>query len=130
MYIDDLNNIEKVRHHDAVSIVSEEKQVLLAHAEKSEKNFTATKKRAEEIKMKVNSEKTQLLCISASVGSEVKSYIRVDNTEIQSVNELKILGFWFGNRPNVNLHVSKLCQKFRSMLWTLSRLRRSGRHIC
>ena len=42
--------------------------------------------------MKVNSEKTQLLCISASVGSEVKSYIRVDNTEIQSVNELKISG--------------------------------------
>ena len=35
-------------------------------------------------------------------------------------------GFWFGNRPNVNLHVSKLCQKFRSMLWTLRRLRRSG----
>ena len=40
------------------SIMSEEKTVLLAHAQKSEENFNRIKERASEIMMKVNSKKT------------------------------------------------------------------------
>ena len=54
VYIDDLNNIEKVRHQDAISIVSQEKQVVLAHATKSEENFIRIKQRAEEVNMLFN----------------------------------------------------------------------------
>ena len=126
VYIDDLNNLEKVRHHNAVSIMSEEKTVLLAHAHKSEENFNRIKERASEILMKVNSKKTQLLCISGNNNIEVRSYIRSENAEIQSGSELKILGFWFGQRPNVDVHLEKLLTKFRSRLWALRHLRKSG----
>ena len=44
VYIDDITNIEKVCHMNSVSITGQEKRKVLAHAQKSEKNFCATKK--------------------------------------------------------------------------------------
>ena len=93
---------------------------------KSEENFTSIKNRAEQMNMRVNTDKTQLLCVSANQFSNIKSYIRYDNTEMQSVDELKILGFWFGSKPNVDVHINKLCEKFRSKLWILRKLRKAG----
>ena len=126
IYVDDLNNVEKIRHEGSVSVITEGKQVLLVHAEKSEENFSKIKDRAQEMNMMVNAEKTQLLCISANPYSEVKSYIRHENKELKSVDELKILGFWFGNKPTVEIHVQKMCSKFRSKLWTLRKLKKAG----
>ena len=128
VYIDDLNNVEKVRQAGAISEISENKQVLLAHAPKSEENFTRICRRASEVNMRVNSSKTQLLCISGNVVSKVKSYIKHEEKEIRSGHDLKILGFWFGERPNVEIHVKKMLEKFRSRIWALRHLRRSG--IC
>ena len=76
--------------------------------------------------MKVNTSKTQLLCISGNSAFNVQSYIRTTNEEIRSTEELKILGFWFGSTPNVNLHVEKMLNKFRSRLWALRHLKKSG----
>jgi len=76
--------------------------------------------------MLVNNSKTQMVCISANTASVIKSYIRIDDEEIQSTDELKLLGFWFGNRPNADVHVSKLAGSFRSKLWALRKLRRAG----
>ena len=110
-----------------MSNISESTQVILPHAIKSEKNFNTIKRRAEEIGMRVNSAKTQLLCISGSTSATVRSYIRTEcGNEIKSAPELKILGFWFGTRPNVAVHVTKLAEKFRARLWSLRHLKRSG----
>ena len=76
--------------------------------------------------MKVNADKTQLICISSNPHSDIRSYIRHDGKEMQSVNELKILGFWFSNKPTVELHIRKLEEKFRSRLWTLRKLKKNG----
>ena len=126
VYIDDMNNLEKVRTDNAIVRISEDKQVVLAHAIKSQENFDHVKGRAEEIKMKVNSAKTQLLCVSGNMNNNTKSYIRTEGTEIQSGESLKILGFWFGNRPNVHVHLGKMLTKFKSRLWTLRHLQKSG----
>ena len=110
-----------------MSNISESTQVVLPHAIQSERNFNKIKKRAEEIGMRVNSAKTQLLCISGSTSAIVRSYIRTEcGQEIKSAPELKILGFWFGPRPNVAIHVTKLAEKFRARLWSLRHLKRSG----
>ena len=126
VYIDDLNNIEKVKQSTAVSVISEAKTILLPHAIKLEENFIRIKQRAELIGMKVNSSKTQLLCISGNSAFTVKAYIRTETEEIRSGEELKILGFWFGPKPNVNLHVEKMLAKFRTRLWSLRHLKKSG----
>ena len=126
VYIDDLNNIEKVKQSTALSVISENKTILLPHAIKLEKNFTRVKNRAQEIGMKVNSTKTQLLCVSGNHSCTVKAYIRTDDEEIVSGDELKILGFWFGPKPNVNVHVEKMLAKFRARLWSLRHLKRAG----
>ena len=76
--------------------------------------------------MRVNCEKTQLLCVSSNVINSVKSYIRYKGSEIRSTDKLKILGFTFGSKPNVQAHVDALVYKFRSRLWALRHLRRSG----
>ena len=66
------------------------------------------------------------MCIRDSNYCDVKSYIRTESgQEINSAGELKILGFWFGDKPNVSLHVQKLCEKFRARLWSLRHLKRS-----
>ena len=77
--------------------------------------------------MTVNDKKAQLLCISGNYDSDINTYIRTDSdTEIVGGEGLKLLGFWFGRRPNVSLHVEKLEKKFRSRLWALRHLKRSG----
>ena len=127
VYIDDLNNIEKVKQSTAVCTLSEAQTTILPHAIQSEKNFNTIKKKAENIGMRVNEQKTQLLCISGTNYSDVKSYIRTESgQEIKSSDELKILGFWFGNEPTVAVHVRKLSEKFRARLWSLRHLKRSG----
>ena len=127
VYIDDLNTIEKVKQSTAVSVLSANRPVIKPHAIMSERNFERIKVQAENIGMRVNSEKTQLLCITGNTVNSVQSYIRTsDGKEITSGTELKILGFWFGPNPNVNVHVSKLKDKFRSRLWSLRHLKRSG----
>ena len=68
-----------------------------------------------------------MLCISGNLDSEINTYIRTgDQVEIQGSTELKLLGFWYGRRPNVDVHVEKIAAKFRTRLWALRHLRQSG----
>ena len=115
-YIDDINIIEKVRHVDSISEITVHKQKTKCHAPKSEAYFKHVSKRAEEMNMRVNESNTQMLCISAASASDVKTYVNTKNSRIESDTSLKILGFWFGEKPGVELHVSKLEMKFRGCL--------------
>ena len=127
VYIDDMNNVEKVCHTNAISSTTCAKRRVLAHAQHSEENFKAVKKRAEEIGMSLNDEKTQLLCVTGNTDSTISTYIRTDQTkEIASSESLKLLGFWFGKRPTAEVHVEKISAKFRKRLWALRHLSASG----
>ena len=127
VYVDDINNIEKIKQSTALSTFTQNRPELLPHAIKSEDNFIKIKDKAQSMGMQVNAAKTQLLCISGNNAYNVRSYIRpTENEEITSGDELKILGFWFGTRPNVDVHVGKLLTKFRARLWSLRHLKKSG----
>ena len=76
VYIDDANSVEKVRIPGSIMTISQNKQLVKIHAEKSEELFNNVALRASDIKMKVNDKKTQLLTISANVTSVISSYIR------------------------------------------------------
>ena len=127
IYVDDLNSIEKVTQENAVSHITGRKRMLKVHAERTELLFEEIFHKAEEIKMKVNQQKTQLLCISAAIHDEVVSYIRpmVNGNQIESMStdRLKIVGFNFSSSPDVSFHVAELCVKFKCKLWSLRELK-------
>lgn len=129
VYIDDRNSIEKIKQINSISIISEGKRDLKVHSPKTETFFKLIYKKAEEIKMLVNQKKTQMLCISASTDTVV-SYMRPNIngviSEICCKNSLKIVGFYFDNRPTVNCHLNMMCTKFRAKLGSMRVLKKAG----
>ena len=82
-----------------------------------------------ELGLKVNGGKTQMICVNSIRQSETKTFIRDAQNggkKIVAGNELKILGFYFGENPTVENHIDKLKTKFRKRLWILRNLRRAG----
>ena len=82
--------------------------------------------RAEEIGMRVNCSKTQLLCVSAENGCHTTASITVNGITINSEEEMKLLGFMIGASPGVGSHVDHIKAKFRVRFWTLIHLKRAG----
>ena len=127
IYIDDANSVEKVRMPGSVVCISQNKQTASIHAEKSEELLRSVTIRAEAIQMKVNTNKTQLLCINDNrTNSVVNSYVKSGQTKIVSGDSLKILGFVFGRLPTVKYHVEYMLNKARRKLWTLRHVKKAG----
>ena len=57
VYIDDANAVEKCRIPGSITTISQDKQKVRIHAEKSEELFKTVSLRASEIKMRVNQKK-------------------------------------------------------------------------
>ena len=64
-YIDDFNCCEKIDTFSAPFALSQNKKVISVTAERTQALYQEVRDRAEAIGMKVNREKTQMLCISA-----------------------------------------------------------------
>ena len=125
VYIDDFNSIESLRLKNMPSHITTNKCKLSVRALKSERLFGRVNELASEVGMQVNSNKTQMLCIHPCVHNEVETHIRDGDKVINSLDELKILGFYFDKHPNANHHIRKTISKFHSKLWTLRFLKRS-----
>ena len=95
------------------------------HSQKSEALFGLVDMTSREKNMKVNGAKTQMICINASK-DDVRSYMNVDGKRIVSGDQLKILGFIFGRRPDVSTHVNYLLGKLRRRLWVIDNLKFAG----
>ena len=78
---------------------------------------------AEEIGMKVNVKKTQLLCISPNNGCITSAAIRADETTIRSAPTMRLVGFTFGSSPTAEAHVVAIREEFRVKVWFLFHLR-------
>ena len=77
--------------------------------------------------MRVNSKKTQMLCIGATGNCNNRTFIVAPGEEkITSGNSLKILGFTFGTKPNVDEQVQAMTRKFYMRLWTIRHLMKAG----
>ena len=130
IYVDDLNVLEKTCQEGAISHISTNKRQLKVHAPKVESFFERVYVAAEEMNMRVNQKKTQILCMSAALNDDVAAYIRPlvggGVIETTSTDSLKIVGFTFSNKPNVGLHVQTMCSKFLCKLWGFRKLKSSG----
>ena len=94
----------------------------------SENIFNRTVGRAEDIGMKVNIKKTQMLLISDAISFKPSAYITTTTgEEIRSrEEEMKLLGFTFDSSPTARAHVSALVKKLRRRFWILRHLKEFG----
>ena len=125
-YVDDLISIEKVHTGSSKLVISTARQKSEIIATGCKDFFTRVKEAAEQIGMKMNDGKTQLICVSASTSSDVDSYIRTTTGHtIRSQKSMKQLGFHFGARPTLSEHIEQMKMKFRGRLWLLRHLQKA-----
>ena len=77
--------------------------------------------------MKINTAKTQLLCISGANFCDTESFIDTEGGEhIRSQESLTILGFCFGRRPDATAHFGLLKNKYAKKAWIIRQLKLQG----
>ena len=108
-------------------LVIDENGEKCARATRSQNLFKQITRIAQMLGMKVNADKTMLLCISESRTYKAKAYIETSEGDvISSTDELKILGMHFSSRPDMGAQVESICRKFRARIWTLRHLHHRG----
>ena len=126
LFIDDNTIFEKVPVDRCLKNISEVKEIRWVHAKDSERMFETVCKNAEVVGMKVNRQKTQLLCVSASKNYDVRSFIHSDGKIVQSGDSLKVIGFTLGRKPCLEPHVATIKRKVLTKIWMLRHLKRTG----
>ena len=82
---------------------------------------------AEAIGMAVNSLKTKLLCISDAISYTPKAHFTdSQGNYLESGENMKVLGFHFSNKPNMNLQMEMIRRKFMARIWILRHLKHRG----
>ena len=76
--------------------------------------------------MKINSEKTQLLCMSSNNNLDIDAFIEHGGNKIFSGSLLKIVGFTFGARPNLDAHFFNMKRSFYARVWQIRHLKKAG----
>ena len=116
--------------HEKISMdgfVIDENGQKVARATRSQNLFRQITRVAELLGMRVNSDKTMLLCISDSRTYKASAFIEsADGVTISSRDNLKILGVHFSNKPDMSAQVEAVCRKFRARVWTLRHLHHRG----
>ena len=127
-YVDDVNGGERHFLKNGVSTFSHMKERKDLRAVGCEELFAAIAHYAKAYGMRVNAAKTQLLCLSAAVNSEVTShaFLGEKKTLIKSADSLTILGFMFGCKPSVAAHMDLIKQKYHARAWLLRHLKAAG----
>lgn len=90
-------------------------------------DFDKLAARADDIGMKINQKKTQLLVISPSNGCNTgASFTSRDGEVVTSVDKLKLVGFTFGDRPDAGAHVGAITSQYQKKKWMLHHPREAG----
>ena len=94
------------------------------HAIDAQNIFKRTIRNAELIGMKANTNKTKLLCVSDALSFKADAFFyTMDGQKLVSGDELKLLGFRFGRRPNCQAQVDAIKRSFRGRYWLLIHMR-------
>ena len=126
-YVDDNLQEEKVNFENALVDHITDKPTKNKHIILTQNVFRHIVRRVCAKGMKVNSKKTNLLCISDAQNFVTQAFF-VDNegNTIESSNTMKVLGFHFSERPNMDTHVAVMKRRFRERYWILVHLQNNG----
>ena len=126
MYVDDTTLVDVVAMDSAALHISASQTVAQLAGLDLEGDLDELRRRTEEINMKINVKKTQLLVISPQNGCKVTAVIDAEPDAIKSVGKLKLVGFTFGEDPGAGAHVAAVTEKFKRKVWMLYKLRGAG----
>ena len=109
-YVDDLTTTEKIGPGTLRRVDEEEDgtTVLSYHAIELQMNLESLMETCQTDGLKVNENKTQLLAISAEKEKKTRVFIKSGESTITSGDNMKLLGFVFSDRPNVNAQIRNL----------------------
>ena len=110
-YVDDMTTVEAIPR-DAIGYMDEAYEKQSFHAKKTEQSIAQLKTTCQNKNLKINTKKTQLLSISTNK-DPTTVWINEGEEEIQSGRSLKLLGFHFGEKPDVSLQIENI--KMRAM---------------
>ena len=89
--------------------------------------FAGLSSRADDIGMKINQKKTQLLVISPPNGCDTTgSFTAEDGHKVESAENMRLVGFTFGTTPDAGAHVSAVERQYRAKKWLLYHLKEAG----
>ena len=126
-YVDDNISCAKLNFGTTGIIVRSGKNIKIKQALPTQNAFRSVTARAKEKGMVVNSLKTNLLCVSDALNYTPQTFILdSDNNRIDSTDSMKVLGFYFSDKPTVELHVSIVIKKLRQRNWVLYHLKKLG----
>lgn len=75
----------------------------MLHASDTQKFFRTTYANAKRLGMRINTKKTQMMCMNVAKHSIINPYINTQNgQQIEGQDRIKMLGFVFGRRPNAS----------------------------
>ena len=115
-YVDDCLSIERINFKK-----SKIDETAYVRARKSQNHFHTVEYNGNSRGMKLNYQKTRMLCISAASSYTPIAYVDTpDGSRITSESSMKVLGFMFGQQPNVKDNMKSVQRKFRSRVWSLS----------
>ena len=116
-YVDDNLMASKINMDSAMVIPGVTKIIKSKHDLRTQNIFRRVVAKAESRGMKVNKNKTQILCVSDALNYVASSYlVDADGTKIESGSKLKILGFHLDSRPTVHAHVKALKRRMRDSM--------------
>ena len=126
LYVDDTTLLDAVPLSEAKLHITAGQTLEELTELQIEDTFHELNRGAEEIGMKINKKKTQLMVMSPPNGFLTRASIRTGEGVVESQEKLKLVGFTFGSRPGVHDHVESIGEKFRMKIWMLYHLRNAG----
>ena len=125
-YVDDLSAGEKICLADSVSRFSQNKEERHVRAFFCEELHKRVEENCDKIGMRMNAKKTQLLCVTAAINYEVRSFVEIGGKKIISGDSLNILGFTFGRRPTMRPHFEAIRKKYIARTHIIRHLKKVG----
>ena len=117
----------KLNYETAVDRMGETRPAKTKHAMMAQNVFRTTVRRAQNMGMKVNTSKTNLLVIPDALTYDAEAFIEdADGEALWSGGGMKVLGFVFSGKPTAAAHVEALRKKFRKRYWILLLLKNFG----
>ena len=125
-YIDDTTAFEAVPMAAAIRHLLSGPTTEVLHPAGLESTLVDIAGRADEIGMRVNVKKTQLLCISPNNGCITSAYVKANGDYVWSSPAMKLVGFTFSGSPTAEAHVLSIREEYCRKVWFLFHLRESG----
>ena len=121
-YVDNLTSIEEIDHNSGHYTIDGsakgERDIDVYHAEKSEENINRITAYSQNNGLMVNEKKTQLLAVSSNK-NRTKVWIQAGKTQIDSADQMKLLGFVYGERPDVSCQIDNLITRATKGMFVL-----------